>query len=224
VKKSALASADERFMRRAIALAERGIGETNPNPPVGCVLVRNGRVVGEGFHARAGSPHAEALALSMAGARARGATAYVTLEPCAPHPAKRTPPCAPRLIEAGVARVVLGVRDFNPSVRGEGVRLLRAAGVEVEEGVAGEAAARLTASGVPARMVHFSELWPFPQAAVADALEGTRKLVMVEMNATGQANRLLRQETGIKADHLVLKYDGTPFTPEDILRGLEGHA
>ncbi len=84
-----------------------------------------------------------------------------------------------------------------------------------------EAAARLTASGVPARMVHFSELWPFPQAAVADALEGTRKLVMVEMNATGQFNRLLRQETGIQADHLVLKYDGAPFTPEYILRGLK---
>jgi 2-oxoglutarate ferredoxin oxidoreductase subunit alpha len=84
-----------------------------------------------------------------------------------------------------------------------------------------EAAARLTASGVPARMVHLSELWPFPQAAVADALEGTRKLVMVEMNATGQLNRLLRQETGIQADHLVLKYDGAPFTPEYILRGLK---
>jgi len=132
-------------MRRAIELAEGGIGETNPNPPVGCVLVRNGRVVGEGFHSRAGSPHAEAKALARAGARAKGATAYVTLEPCAPNPAKRTPPCAPRLIAAGVARVVFGVRDFNPSVRGAGARLLRAAGIEVVEGVAGRAAARLAA-------------------------------------------------------------------------------
>jgi len=144
VNETATASADERFMRRAIELAERGIGETNPNPPVGCVLVRNGRVVGEGFHARAGEPHAEAIALDQAGARAKGATAYVTLEPCAPHPAKRTPPCAPRLIEAGVRRVVLGARDFNPNVRGEGVRLLRAAGIDVVEGVRGAEAARLT--------------------------------------------------------------------------------
>ncbi len=145
MKKPGLVSADQRFMRRAIELAERGVGETNPNPPVGCVLVRNGRVVGEGFHARAGSPHAEAIALARAGVRAKGATAYVTLEPCAPHSAKRTPPCAPRLVEAGVARVVFGVRDFNPNVRGEGARLLRAAGVEVEEGVGAPAVARLTA-------------------------------------------------------------------------------
>ena len=142
---AAPASADERFMRRAIELAERGIGETNPNPPVGCVLVREGRVVGEGFHARAGEPHAEALALARAGARAKGATAYVTLEPCAPSPAKRTPPCAPRLIEAEVARVVFGVRDFNPNVRGAGVKLLRAANIEVAEGVRAEETARLVA-------------------------------------------------------------------------------
>ncbi len=87
-----------------------------------------------------------------------------------------------------------------------------------------ESVARLNESKTPARMVHLSELWPFPAAAVAAALAGAKKLVMVEMNATGQCNRLLRQETGLTADHLVLKYDGTPFTPEDILRGLEGHA
>lgn len=145
MKTTALASADERFMRRAIELAEFAIGETNPNPPVGCVLVRNGRVVGEGFHARAGEPHAEAIALARAGGRAKGATAYVTLEPCAPHSAKRTPPCAPRLIGAGVARVVFGVRDSNPEVRGKGVGLLRAAGIEVEESIGAAAAARLTA-------------------------------------------------------------------------------
>jgi diaminohydroxyphosphoribosylaminopyrimidine deaminase/5-amino-6-(5-phosphoribosylamino)uracil reductase len=145
LSRTAIASADERFMRRAIALAERGVGETNPNPPVGCVLVRKGRVVGEGFHARAGEPHAEAAALALAGGRAKGATAYVTFEPCAPHSAKRTPPCAPGLIEAGVRRVVVGVRDFNPAVRGEGVRLLRAAGIDVVEGVCAAAAARLTA-------------------------------------------------------------------------------
>ena len=141
--KSHTAGADERFMRRAIELAERGLGETNPNPLVGCVLVRGDRVVGEGFHKRAGSPHAEASALAMAGREAKGATAYVTLEPCAPNPAKRTPPCAPRLIGAGVKRVVFGVRDSNPNVRGEGTRLLRSAGVEVVQEVCLEATRRL---------------------------------------------------------------------------------
>ncbi len=136
--------ADVRFMRRALALAERGLGETNPNPAVGCVLVRRGRVVGEGFHARAGSPHAEAIALAAAGARARGATAYVTLEPCAPHEAKRTPACAPRLFEAGVSRVVYGAPDLNPRVRGRGVRGLRAAGVDVASGVCAGECERLT--------------------------------------------------------------------------------
>ena len=87
-----------------------------------------------------------------------------------------------------------------------------------------EAVARLNESGTPARMVHLSELWPFPAEAVSAALSGAKKLVMVEVNATGQGNRLLRQETGLTADHLVLRYDGAPFTPEYILRGLEGQA
>lgn len=131
-------------MRRAIALAEQGLGESNPNPAVGCVLVRGSRIVGEGFHARAGSPHAEAIALAAAGPRARGATAYVTLEPCAPHEAKRTPACAPRLFEAGVSRVVYGAPDLNPRVRGRGARGLRAAGVTVESGVCAAECERLT--------------------------------------------------------------------------------
>ena len=131
-------------MSRALALAERGLGETNPNPAVGCVLVRGRLVVGEGFHSRAGSPHAEAMALDQAGKKARGATAYITLEPCAPHPGKRTPPCGPRLIEAGVSRVVFGVRDLNPAVRGASIRALRSAGVLVVEGAGGEECRRIT--------------------------------------------------------------------------------
>jgi len=131
-------------MRRALELAERGLGETNPNPAVGCVLVKGGKVVGEGFHARAGGPHAEALALEAAGEKARGATAYLTLEPCAPNPAKRTPPCAPRLIAAGVSRVVCAARDLNPHVRGAGILMLRAAGVEVAQGPLDDEARRLT--------------------------------------------------------------------------------
>jgi diaminohydroxyphosphoribosylaminopyrimidine deaminase/5-amino-6-(5-phosphoribosylamino)uracil reductase len=124
---------DERWMARALALAARGLGETNPNPVVGCVVVRNGRMVGEGFHRRAGGPHAEVMALGQAGARAAGATLYVTLEPCA-H-SGRTPPCAPAVGDSGVARVVVAVGDPDPRVRGRGLRLLRERGIEVTTGV-----------------------------------------------------------------------------------------
>ncbi|MFN8093668.1 MAG: bifunctional diaminohydroxyphosphoribosylaminopyrimidine deaminase/5-amino-6-(5-phosphoribosylamino)uracil reductase RibD [Vicinamibacteria bacterium] len=132
---------DALFMARALALAARGLGETNPNPAVGCVVVRGGRVVGEGFHPRAGGPHAEVVALREAGPRARGATLYVTLEPCAHH--GRTPPCAPLVRDSGVARVVAAVRDPFPLVRGRGLALLRAAGVDVSVGTLAAAAERL---------------------------------------------------------------------------------
>lgn len=121
---------DEAWLERALELAERGRGTTAPNPVVGAVLVRDGRVVGEGWHERAGGPHAEIAALAAAGERARGATLYVTLEPCAHE--GRTPPCAPALVEAGVARVVAAVGDPNPRTDGEGFEALRRAGVEVE--------------------------------------------------------------------------------------------
>ena len=132
---------DERMMRRALALAARGLGETNPNPAVGCVVARGARVVGEGFHARAGGPHAEVVALGAAGTRARGATIYVTLEPCAHH--GRTPPCAPLVRDSGVARVVAALRDPSPLVAGRGLALLRRAGIEVETGLLAGEAARL---------------------------------------------------------------------------------
>ena len=118
------------MLARARELAERGRGTTHPNPVVGAVLVRDGAVVGEGWHERRGEPHAEAHALRTAGERARGATLYVTLEPCSHHGA--TPPCADALIEAGVARVVAGQADPSPKVAGAGLARLRAAGVEVE--------------------------------------------------------------------------------------------
>jgi diaminohydroxyphosphoribosylaminopyrimidine deaminase / 5-amino-6-(5-phosphoribosylamino)uracil reductase len=121
---------DEEWLVRALELAERGRGTTAPNPVVGAVLVRDGEVVGEGWHERAGGPHAEVVALAAGGERARGATLYVTLEPCAHH--GRTPPCADALIEAGVARVVSAVADPNPETDGSGFERLRAAGVEVE--------------------------------------------------------------------------------------------
>lgn len=135
------AASDLRFMRRALVLARRGEGETNPNPLVGCVVVRGGRVVGEGFHARAGGPHAEIEALARAGQRARGATLFVTLEPCAHQ--GRTGPCAPRIADSGVRRVVVAMRDPNPLVSGRGLALLRRRGVRVEAGVLAAEAARL---------------------------------------------------------------------------------
>ena len=129
---------DAAFMRRALEVAERGRGLTSPNPLVGAVVVRAGRVVGEGAHLRAGGPHAEVEALAAAGEAARGATLYVTLEPCNHH--GRTPPCAPAVAAAGLARVVTALSDPNPAVAGGGAALLRAAGIAVEAGVlAGEA-------------------------------------------------------------------------------------
>ncbi|MFA9461911.1 bifunctional diaminohydroxyphosphoribosylaminopyrimidine deaminase/5-amino-6-(5-phosphoribosylamino)uracil reductase RibD [Thiohalorhabdus methylotrophus] len=124
---------DTRHMRRALALARRGVGWTDPNPMVGCVLVRDGRVVGEGYHPRVGGPHAEASALERAGEAARGATAYVTLEPCSHY--GRTPPCADRLLEAGVARVVAALEDPYERVQGRGLARLDAAGIATESGL-----------------------------------------------------------------------------------------
>jgi diaminohydroxyphosphoribosylaminopyrimidine deaminase/5-amino-6-(5-phosphoribosylamino)uracil reductase len=118
------------FMKRALELARRGLGQTSPNPAVGCVIVRGGEIVGEGFHTWAGVKHAEVLALEQAGSLARGAAAYVSLEPCS-HDG-RTPPCAAALIEAGIARVAAAMKDPNPRVSGAGFAMLRAAGVEVE--------------------------------------------------------------------------------------------
>ena len=124
---------DADFMRAAIALARQGLGETAPNPTVGCVIVRDGRVVGRGRTAPGGRPHAETAALVMAGAAAFGATAYITLEPCA-HQGK-TPPCTEALIAAGITRVVVATRDPDPRVNGRGISLLRDSGIQVVEGV-----------------------------------------------------------------------------------------
>src|SRR6185369_10062636 len=134
---------DAAFMRQAVRLGRKGLGRTSPNPPVGAVVVANGRVVGRGFHSRAGAPHGEIEALRDAGARARGATLYVTLEPCNHH--GRTPPCTDAIVASGVKRVVFGVRDPNPRVRGGGAARLRRRGLTVEGGVAADACAELHA-------------------------------------------------------------------------------
>ncbi|MCT8159336.1 bifunctional diaminohydroxyphosphoribosylaminopyrimidine deaminase/5-amino-6-(5-phosphoribosylamino)uracil reductase RibD [Pseudoruegeria sp. SHC-113] len=129
---------DIRYMRLALTLAARGLGRCWPNPAVGCVLVRDGRIVGRGFTQPGGRPHAERVALAQAGDLARGATAYVTLEPCSHH--GKTPPCAEGLIEAGVARVISALEDSDPRVAGRGHAMLRAAGIEVVTGVLAEEA------------------------------------------------------------------------------------
>ena len=130
-------------MRAALGLARRGLGSVWPNPAVGCVLVKEGRVVGRGWTQPGGRPHAETEALAMAGEAARGATAYVTLEPCSHH--GKTPPCAEALIQAGVARVVAAIEDTDPRVSGRGFELLRQAGIEVRLGVCADEARELNA-------------------------------------------------------------------------------
>ncbi len=134
---------DTRYMARAVALARKGLGRTAPNPPVGAVVVRDSHIIGEGFHPRAGEPHAEVFALRQAGAAARGATLYVTLEPCSHF--GRTPPCVNAILEAGIARVVVGSVDPNPVVAGRGIRTLREQGVKVEVGAARKQTAELIA-------------------------------------------------------------------------------
>ncbi|MEQ8290981.1 MAG: bifunctional diaminohydroxyphosphoribosylaminopyrimidine deaminase/5-amino-6-(5-phosphoribosylamino)uracil reductase RibD [Roseovarius sp.] len=137
-----MSDTDIRYMRLALSLGRRGQGQCWPNPAVGCVIVQDGRIVGRGWTQPGGRPHAERVALAEAGAAARGATAYVSLEPCSHH--GKTPPCAEALIEAGVARVVAPMEDSDERVSGRGFAMLRAAGVEVVTGMlAGEAAADL---------------------------------------------------------------------------------
>jgi diaminohydroxyphosphoribosylaminopyrimidine deaminase / 5-amino-6-(5-phosphoribosylamino)uracil reductase len=156
---------DRRFMRRALALALRGRGTTAPNPMVGAVVVRDGRIVGEGFTQPYGGPHAEVQALRAAGDLARGATVYATLEPCANH--GRTPPCVDALIAAGVARLVFAAADPNPAMRG-GAKMLRAAGVDVLGGVDAQAAADQN----PAFFHRFVSDRPFVTLKLALSIDG----------------------------------------------------
>jgi len=157
---------DERYMARALQLAARGIYSTHPNPSVGCVIVADGTVVGEGWHRQAGGPHAEVFALRQAGERARGATAYVTLEPCSHH--GRTPPCADALVAAGVARVLVAMQDPNPRVAGQGLQRLREAGIAVEAGLL-EGQARALNPGFISRM---QRRRPWVRVKLAASLDG----------------------------------------------------
>ena len=157
---------DQHYMARAIRLAARGIYTTHPNPNVGCVIVEDGEVVGEGWHRQAGGPHAEVTALQQAGARARGATVYVTLEPCSHH--GRTPPCADALVAAGVSRVMVAMQDPNPRVAGSGLRRLREAAINVEAGLL-EGQARALNPGFISRM---QRRRPWVRVKLAASLDG----------------------------------------------------
>ncbi|BCN23417.1 riboflavin biosynthesis protein RibD [Vibrio alfacsensis] len=169
-KTSEFTSQDFDMMSRALKLAQRGIYTTAPNPNVGCIIVRNGEIVGEGYHYRAGEPHAEVFALRMAGEKAEGATAYVTLEPCSHY--GRTPPCAEGLIKAKVARVVCAMEDPNPKVAGRGFQMLRDAGVEVQVGLLESEAKVLNRS-----FIKFMQTgMPFVQLKMAASLDGQTAL------------------------------------------------
>ena len=177
-------NSDHAFMARALELARKGLYSTHPNPRVGCVIVRDGRIVGEGWHARAGEPHAEVHALRQAGDKARGATAYVTLEPCSHH--GRTPPCADALINAGVARVVAAMQDPNPQVGGDGLLRLMHAGIAVQSGVL-ETEARALNAGFIKRM---EKGLPFVRVKLAMSLDGRTAMASGESQwITGPAAR-----------------------------------
>ncbi len=175
---------DAEYMARALQLARRGLFTTQPNPRVGCVLVKDHGIVGEGWHERAGDAHAEVNALRAAGETARGATAYVSLEPCCHH--GRTPPCTDALIQAGVRRVVAAMEDPNPNVAGQGAQRLRDAGLEVEVGLLAAEAATLN-PGFIARMQRGR---PYVRAKLAASLDGRTAMASGESRwITGEAAR-----------------------------------
>ena len=177
-------AADREWMSRALMLAERGVYTTEPNPRVGCVLVADGRIVGEGWHVRAGEGHAEVNALAQAGDLARGATAYVTLEPCSHF--GRTPPCADALVKAGVSRVVAAMQDPNPQVAGNGLNRLREAGIEVSCGLL-EAQAQALNPGFIKRM---QQGLPWVRVKLAMSLDGRTAMASGESKwITGPAAR-----------------------------------
>ncbi len=209
---------DERYMSRALELASRGVGTTSPNPAVGCVIVRDGRVVGEGWHERAGEPHAEVHALREAGEAARGATLYVTLEPCS-HTG-RTGPCAEAVAQAGVAEVVVAVRDPNPRVSGRGIALLEKAGARVRVGVLEDEASRLN----EAFFCAIATGRPFLHMKLAMTLDGRSATASGESQwITGPEARRLVHRMRAESDAVLvggatLRADDPSLTVRDYLR------
>jgi diaminohydroxyphosphoribosylaminopyrimidine deaminase / 5-amino-6-(5-phosphoribosylamino)uracil reductase len=160
-------SLDEKYMRMALKLAAKAKGRTSPNPMVGAVVVKNGKIIARGWHHKAGEPHAEAIALEKAGTAAQGATLYVTLEPCS-HTDKRTPPCSPLVIQSGVKRAVIAMIDPNPRVSGGGIKTLGKAGLEVVTGVLEAEARKLNEAFVK----HITTGMPFVTLKIAQTLDG----------------------------------------------------
>ena len=158
---------DEKYMRMALRLAEKAKGRTSPNPMVGALVAKNGKVIARGWHKKAGEPHAEAIALTKAGAAAKGSTLYVTLEPCS-HTHKRTPPCSPLVIGSGVKRVVIAMIDPNPRVSGGGIRAIRKARIEVTTGVLEGEARKLNEAFIK----HVTTGMPFVTLKIAQTLDG----------------------------------------------------
>jgi diaminohydroxyphosphoribosylaminopyrimidine deaminase/5-amino-6-(5-phosphoribosylamino)uracil reductase len=183
-------AADHAHMAHALQLAARGLFTTSPNPRVGCIIVKDGCVVGEGWHQRAGTPHAEVHALKAAGESARGATVYVTLEPCSHH--GRTPPCAEALIQAGVTRVLAAMRDPNPLVAGGGITMLTLAGIQAEVGLM-EAEARALNPGFISRMTRQR---PWVRLKTASSLDGKTAL------ANGQSQWITGAAARADVQHL----------------------
>ena len=202
------AADDPHHMRAALALARRGLGSTWPNPSVGCVVVRDGRVVGRGWTQPGGRPHAETEALARAGEAARGATVYVTLEPCSHW--GRTPPCCDALIAAGVSRVVVATGDPDPRVDGRGLRRLREAGIAVEQGLL-EAEARAVIAGFVRRITRGL---PLVTLKLATSLDGRIATATGESRwVTGSAAR--RAAHGLRATHdAVLVGSGTALADD----------
>jgi len=175
---------DQVWMQRAIELAQLGQYSTKPNPNVGCVIVKDGQLVGEGFHPKAGQPHAEVFAMRQAADQAKGATAYVTLEPCAHY--GRTPPCAKGLVEAGIIKVIVACPDPNPLVAGKGVQILKDAGIEVEVGLGESEAEQLNLGFLKAMATGM----PYVRLKVASSLDGRTAMASGESKwITGSAAR-----------------------------------
>jgi diaminohydroxyphosphoribosylaminopyrimidine deaminase/5-amino-6-(5-phosphoribosylamino)uracil reductase len=182
-------SQDQIWMQQAITLAKQGQYSTKPNPNVGCVIVKDGQLVGEGFHPKAGQPHAEVFALRGAAEQARGATAYVTLEPCAHY--GRTPPCAEGLVAAGVAKVIVACPDPNPLVAGKGVQILRDAGIEVEVGILEQQAHQLNLGFLKAMATGL----PYVRLKIASSLDGRTAM------ASGESKWITGAEARLDVQH-----------------------
>ncbi|MGY6563841.1 MAG: bifunctional diaminohydroxyphosphoribosylaminopyrimidine deaminase/5-amino-6-(5-phosphoribosylamino)uracil reductase RibD [Halomonadaceae bacterium] len=212
---------DAAWMARALQLARRGRYTTHPNPRVGCVLVKNRKVVGEGWHVRAGEPHAEVHALNMAQAASRGATAYVTLEPCSHH--GRTGPCAVALTEAGVKRVVVAMQDPNPEVAGRGIAMLREAGIEVTVGLL-EAEAQALNPGFISRMTRRR---PFVRLKMAMSLDGRTAMQSGESqwitgpHARAEVQRLRASASAIMTGVDSIIFDNSRLTVRAAQLGLD---